>query len=79
MQSSVFTGAEGEDVLSWLNKFEITAASNNWDEGKQCRSISLYFDKSALFCYTNCQNKKEIANQHLLKQSLKTRIHNPGK
>ena len=44
MQPSIFTGAEGEDILSWLNKFELIAAKNKWTEEKQDCSIPLYLD-----------------------------------
>ena len=29
MQPSIFTGAEREDILFWLNNFELIAANNN--------------------------------------------------
>ena len=45
VQASIFAVAKGEDILSWLNKFDLIAAINNWTEEKQGHSTPLYLDK----------------------------------
>ena len=53
-QLSIFTGVEGEDILSSLNKSELIAPNNNWNEEKEDLSIVLYLEKSTLSTKTHC-------------------------
>ena len=61
MQPSIFSEAEGEDILSWLNKFEFIAANNNLIKEKQGCLISMYFDKPTLST-KNAIYKEQIKN-----------------
>ena len=78
MQPSIFTGVEGEDILSWLNKFEFIVANNDWTEEKQGCSIPLYLDKAALFYYNSMPEQRKT-NKQLVKPALKTQYHSPSK
>ena len=76
IQPSIFTGAEGEDILSWLNKFELIAANSNWNDEKQGRSVPMYLDKSELIYYNSLPEQTK-ANQQLVKQTLRIQYHSP--
>ena len=76
MHPSIFTGAEGEDTFSSLNKFELIAAINNWNEEKEGLSIALYLDKPTLIYYKSLPEQTK-ANQQLVKQALRTRCCSP--
>lgn len=70
--------AEGEDILSRLNKFKLIATNNNWTKEKQDCSIPLYLDKSALI-YCNSLPEQATANQQFVKQALRTQYHSSSK
>ena len=78
IQTLIFTGTEGEDILSWLKKFELTVANNKQTEEKQGLPIPLYLDKSALFYY-NLLPEQTKANQQLVNETLRMQDHSPSK
>ena len=78
MQPSIFTRAKGEIILSSLNKFELRAANNNWDEEEEDLSIALYLDNSSLIYY-NSLSEQTKANQQLRKSGLRIQYLNPDK
>ena len=77
MHPSIFTGMEGEDIFSPLNKFELLAAINNWNEEKEGLSIAMYLDKPTIIYY-NSLPEETNTNQQLVKQALRTRYRRPG-
>lgn len=78
MQPSVFTRAKGEIILSSLNKFELRAANNNWNEEEEDLSIALYLDNSSLI-YHNSLSEQTKANQQLGKSGLRIQYLSPDK
>lgn len=78
MQPSIFTIAKGEIILSSLNKFELRAANNNWNEEEEDLSIALYLDNSSLI-YNNSLSEQTKANQQLGKSGLRIQYLNPDK
>ena len=76
MHPSIFTGVEGEDTFSSLNKFEFIAAINNWNEEKEGLSIALYLDKPTLIYYNSLPEQTKV-NQQLVKQALRTQCCSP--
>ena len=74
MQRSIFSEAEGEDILSWLNKFEFIASNNNLTEKKQGCLISMYLDKPTLIYYNSLREQTK-ASQQLVKQAFRTQDH----
>ena len=78
MQPSIFTRAKGEIIGYSLNKFELRAANNNWNEEEEDLSIALYLDNSSLIYYNSLSEQTKV-NQQLRKSGLRIQYLNPDK
>ena len=51
VQPPSFSGKSTEDIREWINKFDMIAAHNRWDEEKVLRALPLYLKDGALTYY----------------------------
>ena len=63
MQASIFAVAKGEDILSWLNKFDLIAAKiSGLKKSKVIQHLCTWTNERSSIT-THCQNKqKQISN-----------------
>ena len=51
IQPAIFTGADNDNILEWLENFQRIANHNSWNDAKQLSVIPVYLQKSALTFY----------------------------